>query len=149
MQRPAHDSASVFHTPVAVLDPPSAPAAQALHVLIADANARTRATRVEQLLAAGLRVSMARTSFEAIVKATCTVPDVILLDLNMSVMDGETFARRYRSQYGHQVPIVICTTSPPPSIMERNGNVSLLRKPIELDNLLETVHQLSNDGTRP
>jgi len=73
-------------------------------------------------------------------------PDVILLDLNMPVMDGETFARRYRSQYGASVPIVICTTSPPPSITERIGNVSLLRKPIELDNLLETVHHLSQPG---
>jgi CheY-like chemotaxis protein len=57
-----------------------AAAAHASHVLIADANARTLAARAEQLLAAGLRVSMAHTAFEAIVKASCHVPDVILLD---------------------------------------------------------------------
>ena len=50
------------------------------HVLIADTNARTLAARAEQLLAAGLKVSRARTSFEAIVKASCHVPDFILLD---------------------------------------------------------------------
>jgi len=55
-------------------------AAKAPHVLIADTNARTLATRAEQLLAAGLKVSQARTSFEAIVKASCHVPDFILLD---------------------------------------------------------------------
>lgn len=49
-------------------------------MLIADANARTLAARAEQLLAAGLKVSQARTSFEAIVKASCHVPDFILLD---------------------------------------------------------------------
>ena len=55
-------------------------AAKAPHVLIADTNARTLAARAEQLLAAGLKVSQARTSFEAIVKASCHVPDFILLD---------------------------------------------------------------------
>jgi len=54
--------------------------AKATHVLIADTNARTLAARAEQLLAAGLKVSLARTSFEAIVKASCHVPDFILLD---------------------------------------------------------------------
>jgi CheY-like chemotaxis protein len=54
--------------------------AKAAHVLIADTNARTLSARAEQLLAAGLRVSRARTSFEAIVKASWHVPDFILLD---------------------------------------------------------------------
>jgi CheY-like chemotaxis protein len=58
------------------------------HVLIADANARTLAARAEQLLAAGLRVSMAHTSFEAIVKASYHVPDVILLDGSLGDMDA-------------------------------------------------------------
>ena len=88
MQRLARATASALHTPAAVIDPPLETATQALHVLIADANARTRAARVEQLRAAGLRVSMARTSFEAIVKATCYVPDVILLDGSLGEIDA-------------------------------------------------------------
>lgn len=88
MQRLARASTSALHTPAAVLDPPAAATAQALHVLIADANARTRAARAEQLRAAGLRVSMARTSFEAIVKATCYVPDLILLDGSLAEIDA-------------------------------------------------------------
>jgi CheY-like chemotaxis protein len=64
----------------ALVDPPTNAAVKVLHVLIADANARTLGARVEQLRALGLQVSTARTSFEAIVKATCHVPDVILLD---------------------------------------------------------------------
>jgi CheY-like chemotaxis protein len=57
-------------------------------VLIADANARTLATRAQQLLAAGVRVSMAHSSFEAIVKASCHVPDVILLDGSLAGLDA-------------------------------------------------------------
>ena len=49
-------------------------------VLIADGNDVSRDLREAQLRAAGLRVSVARTGFEAIVKASCQVPDVILLD---------------------------------------------------------------------
>jgi CheY-like chemotaxis protein len=96
----------------------------------------------------GFEVSSAEHGAVALRLLETIEPDVILLDLNMPVMDGETFARRYRSQYGPEVPIVICTTSPPPSIIERIGNASLLRKPIELDHLLETVHHLSSEGSR-
>jgi CheY-like chemotaxis protein len=88
MQRLARATTSTAHTPAAVLDQPTATSVEALHVLIADANARTRAARVEQLVAAGLRVSLARTSFEAIVKATCYVPDLILLDGSLAEIDA-------------------------------------------------------------
>ena len=49
-------------------------------VLIADADGVSRDLREAQLRSAGLRVSVARTGFEAIVKACCQMPDVILLD---------------------------------------------------------------------
>lgn len=48
-------------------------------VLIADGDGTSRGIREKQLRAAGLRVSVASTGFEAIVKASCQVPDVILL----------------------------------------------------------------------
>jgi CheY-like chemotaxis protein len=54
------------------------------HVLIADGDETSRALREEQLRTAGFRVSVARTAFEAIVKASCHVPDVILLDDSLS-----------------------------------------------------------------
>ncbi|CAN5873817.1 N/A [soil metagenome] len=50
------------------------------HVLIADSNEESRDRRLSQLRAAGFRVSVARTGFEAIVKASCQVPDLILID---------------------------------------------------------------------
>jgi len=48
-------------------------------VLIADGDRTSREIREGQLRAAGLRVSVASTGFEAIVKASCLLPDVILL----------------------------------------------------------------------
>lgn len=54
------------------------------HVLIADPNDATRERRESQLRNAGFRVSLARTGFEAIVKATCHMPDWILIDASLT-----------------------------------------------------------------
>ena len=51
-----------------------------VHVLIGAADEMSRRLREALLRMAGCRVSLARTGFEAIVKASCHVPDVILLD---------------------------------------------------------------------
>jgi CheY-like chemotaxis protein len=59
-------------------------------VLVADSNPRTRASRTAQLIAAGLRVSIAQTAFEAIVKASCHIPDLILLDGSLAELDAAT-----------------------------------------------------------
>lgn len=49
-------------------------------VLIADANPASRTRRSQQLEMRGFRVSVARTGFEAIVKACCHLPNFILMD---------------------------------------------------------------------
>jgi CheY-like chemotaxis protein len=48
-------------------------------VLVADPDEPSRVRRAYQLQARGFRVAVARTSFEAIVKASCLVPDLILM----------------------------------------------------------------------
>jgi len=52
-------------------------------VLIADADAGSRRKRTEQLGRRGFRVAVARTPFETIVKASCHLPDLILLDASL------------------------------------------------------------------
>jgi CheY-like chemotaxis protein len=52
-------------------------------VLIADSDAQSRARRAEQLRDRGFRVVLARTPFEAIVKASCQLPDLILVDSSL------------------------------------------------------------------
>jgi CheY-like chemotaxis protein len=62
---------------------PVASAAESLElplVLIADADPRSRQRRTQQLELRGFRVAVARTGFEAIVKASCHLPDLILVD---------------------------------------------------------------------
>ncbi len=81
-----------------------------VHVLVADADGGTRAVREQQLLAAGHRVSVARTAFEAIVKATCHLPDIILLDSSLSdIATSETVAFLGTCPVTSHIPIVRLT----------------------------------------
>ena len=81
-----------------------------VHVLVADADGSTRAVREQQLLAAGHRVSVARTAFEAIVKATCHLPDIILLDSSLSdIATSETVAFLGTCPVTSHIPIVRLT----------------------------------------
>ncbi len=73
-------------------------------------------------------------------------PDAILLDLNMPVMDGETFAREYRSRHGRQVPILIYSATPPPRIADDIENTRILRKPLETDDLLTAIRDTAVNG---
>ena len=50
------------------------------HILIADPNDQSRDRRRSKLRESGYDVTVARTGFEAIVKASCHVPDLVLLD---------------------------------------------------------------------
>lgn len=63
------------------------------HVLIADGDDESRERRESQLRAAGCEVSVARTGFEAIVKASCQVPDLILLDTALPDLGADETGR--------------------------------------------------------
>jgi CheY-like chemotaxis protein len=63
------------------------------HVLVADANPVSRLEREQHLHAAGARVVTARTGFEAIVKASCQMPDLIVLDESLGEVEVAETAR--------------------------------------------------------
>ena len=72
-----------------------------------------------------------------------TCPDLILLDLNMPVMDGEEFyvALRSRKEWA-EIPVLIASVNEkmPPKIQALGGVSGNLRKPFGMDLLLEKVH---------
>jgi CheY-like chemotaxis protein len=63
------------------------------HVLVADANPASRQEREQHLKGAGARVVTARTGFEAIVKASCQMPDLIVLDESLGEVEVAETAR--------------------------------------------------------
>ena len=53
------------------------------HILVADPNERTRDRRGSELRGSGYHVTLARTAFEAIVKACCHLPDLVVIDASL------------------------------------------------------------------
>jgi CheY-like chemotaxis protein len=62
-------------------------------VLIADGDEMSRNLRETQLRTAGFKVSVARTGFEAIIKATCHLPDAVLLDDSLTGIEAAETGR--------------------------------------------------------
>lgn len=68
------------------------------------------------------------------------LPDIILLDLRMPVMDGWTFLREYRQRPGPLAPVIIFTAAQR-AIQEPGefGAEAYLAKPFDIDDLLGLV----------
>ncbi len=70
------------------------------------------------------------------------LPDIILLDLMMPVMDGHKFLEEIlvanNARYAH-IPIVVMTAKADPVFNGTNRPIALLSKPMTIDRLFETV----------
>ena len=63
----------------------------------------------------GFEVDEAADGAEALSYCASVMPDIVLLDWNMPVMDGLTFLRRLRAQTGGQTPkVLFCTIETAP-----------------------------------
>src|SRR5687767_15934402 len=70
------------------------------------------------------------------------LPDVILLDVDMPVMDGYAFGRAYRERCPgtpHAPIIVVTAAVHPEQAAERVGAVASIRKPFHLEEVLGAV----------
>lgn len=142
---PQNDSSGDAEQPVAPLTP--------LKVLVVDDSATVR-----QVLAAvlpekhGFRVTVAADPLIAMEKMKKSLPDVILLDLEMPRMDGMTFLRKIMGE--NPLPVVICSglTGPNTDAAIRaleNGAVDIITKPkIGIRGFLEESAVLLEDTVR-
>ena len=124
-----------------------------LKVLVVDDSATVR-----QVLAAvlpekhGFRVTVAADPLIAMEKMKKSMPDVVLLDLEMPRMDGMTFLRKLMGE--NPLPVVICSglTGPHTDAAIRaleNGAVDIITKPkIGLRGFLEESAVLLEDTVR-
>jgi CheY-like chemotaxis protein len=68
------------------------------------------------------------------------IPDLILLDLKMPVMDGWEFARRLDAEYEERAPIVVISAAENPGQRAADIHASgWIGKPFDLDRLVGTV----------
>ncbi len=94
---------------------------------------------------AGYRVITAGNGQEGLDAAAREVPDLIVLDLSMPVMDGRAFGRAWRSGPHPDVPIIVITAREyDEQIAAEVQPARWLGKPFDLVQLLDDVARLIN-----
>jgi CheY-like chemotaxis protein len=114
-------------------------------ILVVDDDTSIRSFVEMALDGEGYAVSTANNGAQALTVSSQQPPDLILLDMRMPVMDGWTFARRYRDQDGPHAPIVVITAATDAG--ERAAEIQAdgyLGKPFDLDELLGLVSRYTS-----
>jgi two-component system, chemotaxis family, chemotaxis protein CheY len=116
---------------------------EAKNVLLVDDDADLREMIASKLEGHGLSVTQAANGQEALDKLDGNMPAVIILDMNMPVMDGWEFAKRFyrRSEIA---PIIVLTAEK----RARQGALEIgtkysLGKPVDMNRLLSLVEDLT------
>jgi two-component system, chemotaxis family, chemotaxis protein CheY len=111
-------------------------------VLVVDDDPDILEALAEILEAEGFEIRRAKNGREALDKLEPELPNLILLDLMMPVMDGWEFAHRLRERddNARQVPIIVLSADRNVGPKAREiGAIGHLAKPFELNDLLEMV----------
>jgi CheY-like chemotaxis protein len=92
----------------------------------------------------GYNVNVAANGFDALEQLQAgSRPALILLDLMMPGMDGEEFLRKMHASRFAKIPVVIMSGHGGGQKASRElYGVSCLMKPVELDELLQTVRRM-------
>jgi len=118
-------------------------------VLIVDDDGAIREALAELLEDEGHTVRFAANGQEGLdVCASLPLPDLVLLDLSMPVMDGFEFAQRKQNDPTLAAIPVCVMTAAAPSSPTPTGVSAILRKPLDLDDLLVVIRQLCEGPAR-
>lgn len=115
-------------------------------VLVVDDDEGVRAVMATALEDDGWDVETAENGRSALKTLREAQPDAIILDLRMPVMDGLTFAERYREFPEPRAPLILISATVTESAVQATGAVTGLRKPIDLNMLLSTVRRHAASG---
>jgi CheY-like chemotaxis protein len=114
-------------------------------ILVVDDDPFVRDAIGGYLSQAGYRVDEARSGVEALDRMRQVMPDMVLLDLNMPVMNGPTFVATVR-QDPRLASASVVVLSGQPDLCEEVVNLGArasLAKPIDLDILLAIVDRVT------
>lgn len=117
-------------------------------VLLAEDNKVNQLVFNAMLAKSGANIIIAETGKEAIALFQTHKPDIIFMDIQMPVMDGEQACKEIRKLDEH-INIIALTANVLETDVKRyleNGFNAHLAKPIELEVLINTVNNLTNKG---
>jgi two-component system, chemotaxis family, chemotaxis protein CheY len=112
-------------------------------VLVVDDDEGVRAVMATALEDDGWTVQTAENGRTALETLNWARPEAIILDLRMPVMDGLTFAERYRDFPEPRAPLILISATVSESAVQATGAVTSLRKPVDLTILLDTVREFA------
>ena len=116
--------------------PPSRP------ILVVDDDPSIRLTIRWVLEEAGFEVETAADGDEALEQVQRLRPALVVLDLRLPGVDGQTVAARLRADHGEPLPILLVTAEDrAAAIARRVGAYAFVAKPFDLDDLVETVRR--------
>jgi len=116
-------------------------------ILLAEDNEANIETISSYLKAKGLRIILAKNGLEAVALAKSELPDLILMDIQMPIMDGLEATKQIRREPGSQVaniPIIALTGLAMTGDREKclaAGANEYLSKPVKLKQLIITMQQ--------
>ena len=116
-------------------------------ILTIDDSASVRQMVVLTLAGAGYQVVEAGNGAEGFAKATGQHVDAVLTDLNMPVMNGLEFVRKYRGHPSSKgIPIILLTTESDESIKaeaKAAGATGWIVKPFKQDLLVSVIKKVT------
>ncbi|WP_140635151.1 ATP-binding protein [Methylibium rhizosphaerae] len=114
-------------------------------LLVVDDVAQNRAVLTDALGMLGFETLEAADGAQALEVAQRSMPDLVVMDLTMPVMDGLEATRRLRARYGPGLPVIATSASvtPDSALHSREAGADLfIGKPIDQTVLLEAVARL-------
>jgi len=116
-----------------------------IRVLVVEDELPTQQVLAEILTDEGYVVDVASHGLQALERVRMALPDVVLLDLNMPVMDGWGFRKALRQMEGGDRPRIILLTADYNSRekAERIGARAYLTKPFDIDELLTKISEVA------
>ncbi|HVH47544.1 MAG TPA: response regulator [Labilithrix sp.] len=88
----------------------------------------------------GFNVETATNGREALDRVGGSMPNLILLDMTMPVMNGWQFAEAFRARYGNDVPIVVVTASTDAALRASQIHAEgWIGKPFDINQLVSVV----------
>jgi CheY-like chemotaxis protein len=116
-----------------------------LKILVADDEDLARRSLVILLETSGYTVVDARDGVEAVQKATRELPDVILMDIAMPIMDGFQAAEKLRENVRTaKIPIIACTGVPRPLNEWDDLFQAVIGKPFTSESVVAQVEQFAS-----
>jgi len=123
-----------------------------MRILVAEDNLENQEIIRRRLERAGHQVSIAANGMEAVERAKCELPELILMDISMPVMSGiEATQAIRRSPEICSVPIIALTAHAMEGDADRClavGCNAFATKPVRFNGLLELIEQFAKNSNR-